>query len=70
MNTPGSALLIRAERRWSSATVIESLADIMVRKGVCIWRQACLGVDTKALSRTNHAAVTHVGKARSGRAAI
>jgi len=27
-------LLIRAERRWSSAKVIEALADVMVRKGV------------------------------------
>src|ERR1700681_1067972 len=27
-------LLIRAERRWSSAKVIESLADVMVMKGV------------------------------------
>ena len=27
-------LLIRAERRWSSANVIEALADVMVRKGI------------------------------------
>jgi transposase InsO family protein len=27
-------LLIRAERRWSSAKVIEALADVMVRKGI------------------------------------
>ncbi len=27
-------LLIRAERRWTSAQVIEALADVMVRKGV------------------------------------
>jgi transposase InsO family protein len=27
-------LLVRAERRWSSAKVIEALADVMVRKGV------------------------------------
>jgi putative transposase len=27
-------LLIRAERRWTSAKVIEALADVMVRKGV------------------------------------
>jgi hypothetical protein len=27
-------LLIRAERRWSSAKVIEALADVMVLKGV------------------------------------
>jgi hypothetical protein len=27
-------LLIRAERRWSSAKIIEALADLMVRKGV------------------------------------
>jgi putative transposase len=26
--------LIRAERRWSSAKVIEALADAMVRKGI------------------------------------
>jgi putative transposase len=26
-------LLIRAERRWSSASVIGALADVMVRKG-------------------------------------
>ena len=28
------SLLIRPERRWSSAKVIESLADVMVLKGV------------------------------------
>jgi putative transposase len=27
-------LLIRSERRWSSAKVIEALADVMVMKGV------------------------------------
>jgi hypothetical protein len=27
-------LLIRSERRWSSAMVIEALADVMVMKGV------------------------------------
>jgi hypothetical protein len=27
-------LLIRAERRWSSAKVMEALADTMVRKGI------------------------------------
>jgi len=27
-------LLIRAERRWSSARVIEALADVMVMKGI------------------------------------
>jgi hypothetical protein len=27
-------LLVRAERRWSSAKVIEALADVMVVKGV------------------------------------
>ncbi len=31
---PRNCLLIRAERRWSSATVIEALADVKVRKGV------------------------------------
>ena len=29
-----ACLLIRAERRWSSAKVIEALADVMVMKGV------------------------------------
>jgi hypothetical protein len=27
-------LLIRAERRWTSAKVIEALADVMVERGV------------------------------------
>ena len=27
-------LMIRSERRWSSAKVIEALADVMVMKGV------------------------------------
>ena len=28
------SLLVRPERRWSSAKVIEALADVMVKKGV------------------------------------
>ena len=28
------SLLVRPERRWSSAKVIEALADVMVMKGV------------------------------------
>lgn len=46
-------LMIRSERRWSSAKVIEALADVMVVKGVptldsvpgCVDRATCVSVD-------------------------